>query len=366
MASDQALSQRTAANQAAARWTRGLLSALSKAGCVIHACSHCSEQVWPKGMLWPGVKADFDAQYPLQYTRYLNLPYIRFPWLDKAYRRMVSAEIQATQPDVVLAYNLESYHYALADIFRRFNIPWVPIILDQPDPRRDDWKLFKQQIQGASGAVFVSDWGFNYAPLEIPKLHLDGGVTQVAESKVTSGSDRKRIVYSGKYNHAYGGLDFLFAMFANVQRQDCELVLTGKDVHHQLPRYLAREPRARYLGYLSREALHQVYADAAVFVNPGNPDSHDNRMNFPSKLLDYLAYGKPIVSTWTAGMAREYCGLLTSPFAYTPQAYGGALEAKLELSVEACATLQTKILNWGARHTWDCQAQRLLAWLQAL
>jgi glycosyltransferase involved in cell wall biosynthesis len=366
MASDWALQHRNAANQATARWTRGLLSALRGAGCEIRACSHCHEQSWPKGELWPGSDRDFDADYPVRFTRFLNLPELRFAWLSAAYRKMVAEEIKALRPDVVLAYNLAPYHCAVSEVVQRLGIPWVPIVLDHPDPVQDHWEAFRHRTKGSRGVVYVSDWGFKQTPLQLPKLHLDGGVVQVAATRMTPSSGHRRIVYSGKYNHDYGGMDFLFKMFATVKRSDCELLLTGKEVHGQLRPYLQQEPRARHLGYLSREALNQVYADAAVFVNPNSPDSPGNRMNFPSKLLDYLPYGKPIVSTWTGGMAEVYRDLLTCPTESTPQAYGVALESMLDLSGEAGQALQSKILRWCEGHTWACQAQRLLAWLGEL
>jgi glycosyltransferase involved in cell wall biosynthesis len=278
----------------------------------------------------------------------------------------VAAEIRSWRPDLVLLYNLEPYHCAVTGLLRHLGIPWVPIVLDHPDPVRDNWGRFQHSTNGASGVVFVSDWGFRQAPNTCPRLHLDGGVELVAETAVQAAPRVKRIVYSGKYSESYGGMGFLFAMFAAVRRADCELVLTGKEVHGKLAPYLKQEPRARHLGHLDWEALHQVYADAAVFVNPGTPDSADNRMNFPSKLLDYLPWGKPIISTWTAGMAAEYRDLLVCPEACSPQAYGAALSAMLDLSNEARLALREKLRRWCEGHTWESQARRLLGWMEVV
>lgn len=366
MASDLALERRTAANQAAARWTRGLLGAMRASGCEIRACSHCREQVWPKGTFWPGASDDFDARYPVKFTRYPNLPAVRMAWLSAAYRRLVVAEIRAWRPDLVLLYNLEPYHCAVTGLLRHMGIPWVPIVLDHADPVRDNWRHFLQATDGASGAVFVSDWAYRHAPVTCPRLHLDGGVEHAAAPGGSPTTGVKRIVYSGKYSERYGGMGFLFAMFAAVPRADCELILTGKEVYGNLAPYLKQEPRARHLGHLSWDCLRQVYADAAVFVNPGSPDSTDNRMNFPSKLLDYLPWGKPIVSTWTAGMAEEYRELLVCPAEYSPQAYGAALSSMLDLSDEERDAVRTKLLRWCEGHAWKCQAGRLLEWLEVV
>ena len=310
--SDAALHGRKAVNQAATQWTRGLLRGLEDAGCLIRVCTHCSEQYWPQGDIWPGEPKDFDPTYPLQHVHYANLPFVREPWLAAAYQSMVAREVDSHRPDVVLSYNLAPHQCAVPDILAAQGIKWVPIILDQDDPEPDGWAAFRKQSRGASGLVFLSHWGFRHCPAEVPVLHLDGGVDQW-RGKEGERHTAKTVVYSGKYDDRYGGLDKLFEVFAAVEVPGCQFVLTGKDPKNRLSRYLRAEPRAKYFGFVDEQILHTIHVSASAFINPRPPAVADNRMTFPSKLIHYLSYGKPVVSTWTDGLAPEYRDLLLVP-----------------------------------------------------
>jgi len=362
--SDQALYGRKAVNQAATLWSRGLLRGLAKQGCAIRVCTHCREQFWPKGGFWPGRPGDFDQTYPLRTSSYANVPLLRDTWLAAAYKRMLVEEIEACQPDVVLAYNLAPYHCAVSEPLAARKVKWVPIILDQDDPEEDRWETFARQARGASGLIFLSDWGWRHCPVDLPRLHLDGGAERWrGDENVEEGG--KRVVYSGKFDDRYGGLDALFKIFAEVKDPACRFLLTGKDAKNRLAAYLRQEPRAEYCGFLDEYALHELHRRASVFVNPRPPSVSDNRMTFPSKLIHYLSYGKPVISTWTDGLAPEYLKLLHLSETQEPVGYAALIEKALAASVESRLVGLQQMERWiKETHTWDIQAARLVQWVR--
>ncbi|MDA3924622.1 MAG: glycosyltransferase [Kiritimatiellae bacterium] len=363
--SDKALYGRKAVNQAASAWSRGLLHGLSQAGCDIRVCTHCREQYWPNGEIWPGHGGDFDRVFPLNYIKYVNLPGIRRASLIRAYRRMVAREITDFKPDVVLSYNLYSYHCCISDIVVDAGVKWIPVILDQDDPQRDNWQKFLRDSQGASAYVILSYWGYINCPSKLPILHLDGGVEKWRGSEEQQ-TNIKTVVYSGQYNDRYGGLDVLFRIFKAVKTQECQFVLTGKDPKDELRHYIPYEKRAQYLGFLKEEELDKIYGTASVFINPRPPDVSDNKMIFPSKLLKYLSYGKPVVSTWTDGLAPEFKKILLcseSVADYVNQT-ASLVDQALAMPRNEQKILCARTRNWvESGRTWKAQAQRLVDWL---
>lgn len=362
-ASDQALFGRKAPNQAATRWARGLVHGLARSGCKVRICTHCRERYWPRGELWPGAQVDFERAYPVRFVKYANVPLLRNAWLSAEYLKMVLREIEECKPDVVLAYNLEPYHCAVSGILKQRGIKWIPIILDQADPTGDDWTSFKKQVRDVSGVVFLSHWGYQNCPINVPLLHLDGGIAQW-RGRSERMSDGRSVVYSGKFDDHHGGLDRLFNTFAAVKREECEFLLTGKDVLNRLTPYLKKEKRARYLGFLEEDKLQEIHGRATVFVNPIPADVSVNRMNFPSKLLDYLSYGKPVVSTWTDGLSPEYRDLLMVPAIDNSIEYARLIDQTFLMDLDTRAKMCRKIEKWvETTHTWDIQANRLMSWL---
>ncbi len=363
--SNKALHERKAVNQAATAWSRGFLNGLASAGCEIKVCTHCWEQYWPRGTLFPGTSDDFDYQYPVNYTRYVNLPVLRNYFLEQNYRKMVAQQLKNFKPNVVFTYNLYPYHSCLTDILVGSCAKWVPIILDQNDPVKDDWAMFRKQSEGASAIVFLSYWGFKNCPLRLPVIHLDGGVEANSNEKMSCGT-QKIVVYSGKYDSRYGGLDVLFKIFNAVKTVDCKFVLTGKDPNEMLKKYLKSEKRAESVGFLAQDELHKLNIKAKAFINPRPPYVCDNRMAFPSKLLNYLKYGKPVISTWTDGLSPEYRDLLWVPDADDECVKQCALlvDRALALSKYEEMKISDKILGWiSSGHTWEMQANKLVLWL---
>ena len=155
--SDEALFKKKAANQAAAKWSRGLLKGLEHAGCEIRVIDHVPNQRWPKGdIFWQdNDKKWFLDWYPCERISYFNVWGVKELWLGWQYARAVKRVLREWHPDVVLCYNsLHSFNVAVMEEAHRRDIKCVPIILDGDDPRRDDWEKLLHDNRFADGIVF--------------------------------------------------------------------------------------------------------------------------------------------------------------------------------------------------------------------
>ncbi len=111
-------------------------------------------------------------------------------------------------------------------------------------------------------------------------------------------------MYAGLLNHVTG-VNLLLDAMKQVKRQDIRLWISGKGELEEAVRAAAKEDdRICYLGHLPYEEYIQKLEEADVLVNPRDMSLPENRNNFPSKIMDYLAAGKMIVSTRFAGWER--------------------------------------------------------------
>jgi glycosyltransferase involved in cell wall biosynthesis len=121
-------------------------------------------------------------------------------------------------------------------------------------------------------------------------------------------SARSEIVYTGPLNNVKDGVDVLLDAFALVKAAipDCWLVLLGDDDRSRVDRArsharsLGVEDRVEFRGAVPRPELLAAVARATVLVLP-RPDTEQNRSNMPTKLVEYLASGRPVVAT-TVGL----------------------------------------------------------------
>ena len=64
-----------------------------------------------------------------------------------------------------------------------------------------------------------------------------------------------------------------------------------------------------------------------VLVNPRPPSLPEHRYNFPSKILEYLTTGRPVISTTSADIAEEYGKYLLLLTDETPEAFAHLIES---------------------------------------
>lgn len=106
------------------------------------------------------------------------------------------------------------------------------------------------------------------------------------------------IMYAGLLSKVTG-VDLLVEAFENLKRiSSCRLVISGKGELSEYIREKAQNDELiEYLGLMQYEEYVDKLKDADILINPRNMTLLENMNNFPSKVMEYLATGKPIVST---------------------------------------------------------------------
>lgn len=145
-------------------------------------------------------------------------------------------------------------------------------------------------------------------------------------------TDKKIIFYSGQLNPAYG-MENLLEAFVNLypDHPDYELWLCGNGrLVPKIKEMAEKCPGIQFYGYVSGERVRQLQAEATVLVNPRQNVGGLTRFSFPSKTMEYLASGRPVLGYRLDGIPREYDGYIQ----YVEDNSVQALELKL---VEICS-----------------------------
>ena len=103
------------------------------------------------------------------------------------------------------------------------------------------------------------------------------------------------------------GADLLYEAIKKIQRKDLKIIVTGKGpLEGQFKK--VKDERLDFRGFVSREEYLKLLQEADILINPRNMNLLENNNNFPSKILEYLATGKYIISTRFSGW-KDYEGL---------------------------------------------------------
>lgn len=362
LVSDEVMRRRPAAlSPAGVRWNRSLVCALQSRGVEIRNLYHLPEPIWPRGRVYIGEQApaSISNAFGASWVSYWNLPVIRSVSLTGRYVAAFQALLLSFRPDAVITYNFLEQNDTVGAMARKIGIPWVNILADV----YGDATLSQHDSVAAlaSGHVFLS-WAAYQESKWHNRLHLDGGVGRVAEpcDEVPG-----RIVYTGALN-ALAGIDLLLKAFPKIKNPKANLVVCGKGSSKALEDMARRDSRISYLGLVSDDRLGQICRQASVLVNPRSPAFGENRYNFPSKLLEYISYGKPIVSTWTPGLAPTYRDLLICVESEKPEDLGAGLDFGLGMDKGRREHLAARLNKFSVDHSWDEQALRLIRWLRGL
>jgi glycosyltransferase involved in cell wall biosynthesis len=350
-------------------WRKGLLGGLQAADVNFRVLGHRNEQAWPKGMLFPNDEASMEPAFPSTLVKWINLPGVRYPLLARAhvraYKKMVK---QHGLPLAVLTYNPYPWHVPLAHYAQQHGVKWVSITLDY-DHVDGGWSQYESEVGAADGHVFLSHWAYQECPCPAPKLHLDGGFEEWfgdTEAKAEEVPKQKRTcLYSGKYTN-YGGYELLLDTIRSLEGSNIVFQLTGKASAAVVTQLKSFGDRVEYYGFVDDAKLHELTLNADVLFNPRPSHYIENRVAFPSKLVRYLAYAKPIVSTWTDGLAPEYRDLLIVPEEETGSSLGQAVLQAADYNDAEKAALASRVRDFlMANKSWRKQAERLRDWLES-
>jgi glycosyltransferase involved in cell wall biosynthesis len=347
MPSRAALAELPALSPAAVLWEQGFFAGLKAHGFELTVVSHRPEPLWPRGRLLPGMReAPADAAYPTRIVGHTNAPGLRAQSLAGAYARE-GLDTFARQPfEFVATFNPLPWHVAAATaLARRHRVPWISFLLDDVlhDPTLE---RYAHATRLAAGHVILSAAAaeriIRLMP-GAPTLHLDGAVDCWRGNDLEAECPaRLRVVYSGAHTEE-AGMSLLVAAIPFVTA-DIMFTITGDRGRHQgLTELMARDARVQTVGWVSPATLDEICRSATAFVNPRPPAHGLSLASFPSKLMTYLAYGKPVASTWTPGLADDYRDLLLVADDESPRGLAAAIDRAVSMDMHSRGLLRNKI-----------------------
>jgi glycosyltransferase involved in cell wall biosynthesis len=115
-------------------------------------------------------------------------------------------------------------------------------------------------------------------------------------------ADSKIIVMYAGLLSKVTGVDKLLKAISMIKQENIEIWISGKgEMESQVVEMSQKDKRVKFLGYLPINEYLLVLSKCNILVNPRNMDLEQNNNNFPSKVLDYLATGRIIVSSKFSG-----------------------------------------------------------------
>jgi len=116
----------------------------------------------------------------------------------------------------------------------------------------------------------------------------------------------KIVAYTGQLgpNSCVNKLVDAFMLTTNANYR---LVITGKGLYTDyIIEQAKKDSRIIYKGIVTREEMIDVQRKATILVNPRTPSTGMTRFTFPSKIMEYMAAGTPVLTYKLDGIPEEY------------------------------------------------------------
>lgn len=219
----------------------------------------------------------------------------------------------------------------------------VGIVTDLPDMFQSSSRLFRAWgnwiVSRCTDYVVLTQAMNDYLnaggkPYVVLEGHADAAMEKMVPAPEKKIKPRV-LLYAGGISRRYG-LDMLVQGFRMANIPDTQLHIYGTgDYVEELTEIAREDPSVFYGGLILSSQVVEKEQQATLLVNPRPTDAEYVKYSFPSKTMEYMSSGTPLLTTVLPGMPKEY-----HPYVYlleeeTAQSVAEKLRQIFALSDEA-------------------------------
>lgn len=117
---------------------------------------------------------------------------------------------------------------------------------------------------------------------------------------------KRNIIYAGGLYERYG-VKMLIEAFMQTSFEDVSFSIYGMgEMEQQIKEYEKKDPRIHYYGAVPNSKVVEEELKATLLINPRPTHEEFTQYSFPSKNMEYMVSGTPVLTTKLPGMPVEY------------------------------------------------------------
>lgn len=223
------------------------------------------------------------------------------------------------------------------------------------------YKLLKK----LDGFIVLTEFMIEALSLEDkPYLRIEGVVDSVA---TLPDFDKKKesfdLLYAGELSHNVGLQDLLSAM-AMLRESPYRLHICGRGELETLIKLEAEKNRNLvYHGFLVGQQMKKLENEIDFYINPRKENGKYTKYSFPSKNLEALKQGKPLIAHKLEGIPREYDSVIYYPNDNSVESLRDKILEVASLSITERTEKCNAQLEFMQTKTSISQSHRLFQWL---
>ncbi|MDB0025801.1 glycosyltransferase [Polaribacter sp.] len=286
---DEILFKHTKTSPAASIWCSFFAKNLDKKT-EVFCLSAVNSSMFPIGALFVN-GYEYNNPVETKMVSYLGLPYLRTYLKNKKIKKILNLYLKKGNLSHVITYNTSPQNIIAAEFLKSKGVKWVSIYADADTD--------KQLISNADYHLYFSYSSFLRSKYK-NKINYEGSIYKDLPSNFKE-NHNKIFLYTGAIRKE-NGVELMMDAFKLIEDKNAKLIICGSGSYDGFIKKTNSDSRIKFLGLVDKNKLNSLYTEASFYLNPRLSCYEENNNNFPSKLLDYLSYGKPIISTKTGGI----------------------------------------------------------------
>lgn len=297
------------------------------------------------------------------------------------------AIVSRNEPKAVLCFN--AFPYVALPIqwaAKLFKFKTICILADPPIEvlnrglsgriaKRIEDALTKCSIKRFDGLVVLNEHVITeYAPGSSYIL-VDGGFDLDELKKVECGGQLEtmgsgecfRVVYSGAIIE-YNGIKQLLEAAKKVKNPRFRLDIYGDGPLVQYVKDSCKEDsKIRYMGNKPNSEMMEIQQNAALLVNPRLVDEPISKFTFPSKIIEYMLSGTPIITTKLNGLTDEYLKYMFVFEDELPESMAQTIDSVLSKDITDLTQKATLAREFVIKEkNWSVQSNKIIGFIEKI
>lgn len=204
-------------------------------------------------------------------------------------------------------------------------------------------KLFRHRLKQVDAIVPLTRQTAEYLNWTKPFTVVEGIADASDASAVVPITEYgDYLLYTGITHECYGLRDAVRA-FLDAGIPDVKFVICGRgDSDAWLTELAQTHENLVFLGVVDHAHAHALQMNASALINPRKNVGEFTKYSFPSKTMEYLAAGKPVIAYMLDGMPKEYAPFILEPANNSDEALSECMRQVFAMSSAARQTLGDK------------------------
>lgn len=322
-------------NAAASHWNYEFIKKLENISKVrVVKIQYLKDRPWPIGSLFSNNINSFNTKDYILIS-YLNLPFVRkFIIYHKIIKEIKKKIIKKEKKNIIITYNFLPIDIKIAIFLKKLlSFKWISICADF---NYNEKISVHKKIVKSNRVIFLSKYAYrNYKNNN--KLLYIGEIKKIIKTKTKK---IKNFLYSGSLGD-WTGIKYFLDEFIKTENKYIKLYITTNNKKDLIKNYLDLDKRIIYLGYLNDNKYKILVNKIDCFVNLRDENNKDNLNNFPSKILKYLYFNKPIISSYMENLSFDLSKLLIMKKKY--QKYSYLIQTAIQMELKDINIIKNKM-----------------------